>query len=100
MILKSQQNRIELVTKPDVPQPDNAEFDINGSVEVQSICVLDFIRKSTGEFCRLGRCSLDWATAQVGEADRELTCVTLTHHSSGPIYETLAQSTKSLGSML
>ena len=53
----------------DVPQPDNAEFDINGSVEVQSICVLDFIRKSTGEFCRLGQCSLDWATAALGEAD-------------------------------
>ena len=37
-------------------------------------------------------CSLDWATAVVGEADRELTWVTFTYHSSGPIYETSAQS--------
>ena len=36
-------------------------------------------------------------TAVVGEADRELTCVTLTYHSSGPFYETSAQSTKSHG---
>ena len=41
--------------------------------------------------------SVDWATAVVGEADKELTCVTLTYHSSGPIYETLAQSMKSPG---
>ena len=34
-----------------------------------------------------GQCFIDWATAVVGEADRELTCVTLTYHSSGPIYE-------------
>ena len=40
----------------------------------------------------MGRCSLDWATAVVGEADRELTWVTFTYHSSGPIYETSAQS--------
>ena len=32
---------------------------------------------------------IDWATAVVGEADRELTCVTLTYH--------VAQSTKSPG---
>ena len=43
----------------------------------------------TGEFRRLGRCSLDWATAVVGEADRELTWVTFTYHSSVPIYGTL-----------
>ena len=48
----------------------------------------------TVEFRRLGQCFLDWATAVVGKADRELTCVTLTYHSSGPIYETLAQSTE------
>ena len=40
----------------------------------------------TVEFRRLGQCFIDWATAVVGEADRELTCVTLTYHSSGPIY--------------
>ena len=39
----------------------------------------------TVEFTRLGRCFLDWATAVAGEADRELTCVTFTCHSSGPI---------------
>ena len=49
-------------------------------------------RPYTGGFRRLGRCSLDWATAVVGEADRELTWVTFTYHSSGPIYETSAQS--------
>ena len=53
---------------------------------------------STVEFRMLGQCFLEWATAVVGEADRELTCVTLTYHSSGPIYETLAQSMKSPGS--
>ena len=52
---------------------------------------------STVEFGILGQCFLDWATAVVGEADRELTCITLTYHSSGPIYETSAQSTKSPG---
>ena len=46
-----------------------------------------FLPRPTGEFHRLGRCFLDWATAVVGEADRELTCVTLIYHSSGPIYE-------------
>ena len=51
----------------------------------------------TVEFRRLGQCFLDWVTAVVGEADRELTCVTLIYHSSGPIYETSAQSTKSPG---
>ena len=50
---------------------------------------------NTVEFRGLSQCFMDWATAVVGEADRELTCVTLTFHSSGPIYETSAQSTKS-----
>ena len=52
--------------------------------------------RSTVEFRRLGQCFIDWATAAVGEADRELTCVTLTYYSRGPIYETSAQTTKSL----
>ena len=51
-----------------------------------------FIWLHTGEFRRLGRCSLDWATAVVGEADRELTWVTFTCYSSGPIWESSAQS--------
>ena len=34
----------------------------------------------------------------VGEADRELTWVTFTYHSSGPIYETSAQSMELSGS--
>ena len=55
---------------------------------------------STVEFRMLGQCFLDWATAVVGEADSELTCVTLTYHCSGPIYETSAQSTKSPGSTI
>ena len=55
------------------------------------------IWSSTVEFHRLGQCFLDWATAVVGEADREQTCVTLIYHSSGPIYETSAQFTKSPG---
>ena len=41
----------------------------------------------TAEFRILSQCFVDWATVVVGEADKELTCVTLTHHSSGPIYE-------------
>jgi len=55
--------------------------------------------KGTVEFRRLDQCFIDWAraTALVGEADGELTCVTLTYNSSGPIYETSAQSTKSPG---
>ena len=36
---------------------------------------------TTGRFTRLGRCFLDWATAVVGEAERELTCVTFTCHA-------------------
>ena len=64
-------------------------FDLWQNWTIQNSC--------TVEFRRLGQCFLDWATAVVGEADRELTCVTLTCHSSGPIYETLAQSTKSPG---
>ena len=52
---------------------------------------------NTFEFRGLGQCFIDWATAVVGEADRELTSVTLTYHSSGPIYETSAQSMKSHG---
>ena len=51
----------------------------------------------TGEFRRLGRCFIDWATAVAGEADRELTCVNFTYHGSGPIYETSDQSTKFTG---
>ena len=43
--------------------------------------------------------SVDWATAMVGEADRELTCVTLTYHNSGPIYETSAQSMELSGTL-
>ena len=43
------------------------------------------VPSTTGEFRRLGRCSLDWATAVVGEADRQLTWVTFTYYSSGPI---------------
>ena len=39
-----------------------------------------------GEFDRLGRCFIDYTTAGVGKAKRELTCVTFTNHSSGPIY--------------
>ena len=35
----------------------------------------------------VGPNSIDWATTVVGEADRELICVTLTYHSSGPIYK-------------
>ena len=38
---------------------------------------------------------MDSATAVVGEADSELTCVTLIYHSSGPIFKTPAQSMKS-----
>ena len=49
-------------------------------------------KNSTGELRRLGRSSLDWATVVIGEADRELTWVNFTYHSSGPIYETSAQS--------
>ena len=55
---------------------------------------------SSVEFRRLGQCFLDWATAVAGEADRELTCVTFTYHSSGPIYETSAQTTKFAGTVL
>ena len=49
---------------------------------------------TTVEFCRLGQFFIDLATAVVGEADRELTCVTHIYHSSDPIYETSAQSTE------
>ena len=52
---------------------------------------------ATVEYRKLGQCFIDWATAVVGEADRGLTCVTLIYHSSGPSYETSAQSTKSPG---
>ena len=41
---------------------------------------------------------VDWATAVVGEAVQELTCVTLIYHSSDSIYESSAQSTKYPGS--
>ena len=42
-----------------------------------NISFLDSKNNNTGEFRTLGRCSLDWATAVLGEADRELTWVTL-----------------------
>ena len=50
--------------------------------------------KRTGEFPRLGRCFIDWATAVVSEGDTCQLSVSFTYHSSGPIYEELAQSTK------
>ena len=50
--------------------------------------------KHTGRFRRLGRCFIDWATAVVGEGDTCQLSVSFTYHSSGPIYETLAQSTE------
>ena len=41
----------------------------------------------------MGRCFIDWATAVVGEGGTCQLSVSFTyHHSSGPIYETLAQS--------
>ena len=43
-------------------------------------------------FRRLGRCFIDWASAVVGEGDTCQLSVSFTHHSCGPIYETLAQS--------
>ena len=49
-------------------------------------------RISTGEFHRLGRRFIDWATAVASEADIDLTDVTSTYHGSGPIYKTSAQS--------
>ena len=42
----------------------------------------------------MGRCFIDWATVVVGEGDTCQLSVSFTYHSSGPIYETLAQSTK------
>ena len=67
---------------------------------VFNINFLHFLLRHTVEFRRLGQCFLDWAIAVVGEADRELTCVTLTYHSSGTIYETLSQSTEFDGKSL
>ena len=49
---------------------------------------------NTGRFRRLGRCFIDWATAVVGEGDTCQLSVSFNYHSSGPIYETLAQSTE------
>ena len=46
----------------------------------------------TGEFNGLGQCFVDWATAVVDEADTCQLCVSFTSHSSGPNYETSAQS--------
>ena len=37
--------------------------------------------------------TVDWANAEAGEADIELTCVSLTCHSSGRIYVLLVEST-------
>ena len=48
----------------------------------------------TGEFRRLGRCFIDWATAVVSEVDTCQLSVSFTCHSSGPICETSTQSTK------
>ena len=48
-------------------------------IELRVYCV----RKSTGELHRLARCFKN---------DIDPTCVTFTHHGSGPIYETSAQS--------
>ena len=56
------------------------------------------LKVATGEFHRLGRCFVDWATAVVGEGDTCQLSVSLPYHSSGPIYETLAQSTEFDGS--
>ena len=50
------------------------------------------VRDTTGRFRRLGQCFIDWATAAVGEGDTSQLSVSFTYHSSGPIYETLAQS--------
>ena len=48
----------------------------------------------TGRFRKLGRCFIDWATAVVGKGDTSQLSVSFTYPSSGPIYETLAQSTE------
>ena len=48
----------------------------------------------TGRFHRLGRCFTDWATAVVGEGYTCQLSVSFPYHSSGPIYEILAQSTE------
>ena len=49
--------------------------------------------ESTVEIHRLDKFVLDWTSAVVGEADRELTCVSLTCHTTVPIYVTLVEST-------
>ena len=54
----------------------------------------------TGRFRRLGQCFLDWATAVVGEGDACQLSVSFTYHSSGPINETLAQSTEFDGTVV
>ena len=47
----------------------------------------------------MGQCLIDWATAVVGEADRELRCVSFTYHGRDQIYETSAQSTDFPGTL-
>ena len=42
----------------------------------------------------MGRSFVDWATAVVDEGDICQPSVSFTYHWSGPIYETLAQSTE------
>ena len=42
----------------------------------------------------MGLCFIDWATAVVGEGDTCQLSDSFNYHSSGPIYETLAQSTE------
>ena len=43
------------------------------------------LQSITGEFTRLGRCFLDWATTVAGEGDTHQLSVSFTCHGSGPI---------------
>ena len=58
------------------------------------------LRGSTGEFRRLGRCFIDWATAVVSEVHTCQLSVSFTCYSSGPIYVTLVESTLFYGIFL
>ena len=49
---------------------------------------------NSGRFRRLGRCFIDWATAVVGEGDPCQLSISFTYHSSGPIFDTMGQSTE------
>ena len=60
----------------------------------KSFNVLSFVLDTL----QLSSNSVDWATAAVGEGDTCQLSVSFTYHSSGPIYETLAQSTEFDGS--